>query len=597
MDVSTRETKGAALSEYVQMVWERRRLIVIVIGVTTALALATRPPAPVALYRATTTVQIRPFQFSTSGQSTTSSFSQGVPPSEIQAARSPEVAAKTAEELHLGDGGVDLLQRLGVTSPEGTDLLQLELIGRGLATVAELKAYAENYVEIRNQQNKERIERALASIDDSIKAIEPRVHSLSQQIAAEDARGEVSAQTRTQYDAVSLIFTQFIGLRERIQLDSALAGDEVQLLGSPIIQRLGAIPTRTLRTLAGPFVGLLLGAALAIAMGVLRPRISSRERTEERLGYPILATIPLVRPAASVQRDPLVIQRGSVWGAEGMRMLLTELDLLERDGRKLRVVVVASPEPRDGRSTVAANIAASYAAAGRSVALLRADGELSQGSGHGPKSAQFIGGSHEIVQVRMHRESFAEIIPGPARPRTVSEPRTGRGLSGVVEDLARNFDTVVVDTRPVMNSADAVSLARTADVVVMVLRQFATHEVKAMAALEVLARHEAPVGGLVMNGSRVSMLERYRGRRPSTADQDSIAHEPQRARPEAKPTRAPAGDGPAEAALRRQPEPRPAIPSVPPARPDEPSSVRPEEPRPVDEAQVASQQTTAPTIP
>jgi Mrp family chromosome partitioning ATPase len=507
-----REDRGIALSDYFQMLWERRWLIVGVVGLVSAAAFLTRPAAPQAFYRAQTSLRVQVLSVTGSG---TSVGSTSVPPSEVESARNPEVASQTATDLGAGDDGVGILERLEVSTVEGTDLLQLALVGRGAGTVVELQKYAEHYVKYRNKLDEDRLARVLDEVESRLATVQSRLRSLGGEAGRLSSAGRpIPLDLQTQIEATTSIYKKFLEFQQQIQLDSPLAGNTVQQLGSPIAQRLGGIPTRTLRLAAGPIVGLILGCAFAIALGVLRPRISSRERAEERLGYPVLAMIPLVK-VHGLARDPLLIQRSSPWGVEGVRMLQTELQLVEKRGARVKTVVIASAEQGDGRTAIAVNLAASYAAAGRSVALLRADrvAEIDDE----PRS-RAVDGPLETIQVRIHRDGFAEVVPRVVRAK--NQPGlVGDALTAVLEDLANDFDVVVVDTRPLSGSADSLLLSGQADAVVIVLRQHETSESRAIESVDILDRHNVKIVGVVLNAVRTPLVERYRARSAAAAQE------------------------------------------------------------------------------
>lgn len=537
--MSTRETRGAALADYVQMIWERRWLIVGLVILTTGLSLVARPPAPTAAYRATGTLQVRAFTVSSTGSVDISGVNV-VPPEEIEAARSPEAAARAAEDLGYSDGGVGLLNRLSISGIQGSNLIQLTIIGKGTNVTDELTTYMDQYVQLRKARDKATLEAAIADVDAAINRAIATINEIGNRPASNANQAQIAAWNQQLRDLTAL--------RVRIALETGpgFAEGRIREVGSPILQHLGALPTRTIRAIAGPLVGLLLGVAIAIALGILRPRIPSRERAEERLGYPVLAAIPHVPPSS---RDPLKIQRASAWGAEGMRMLLTEISLVEKRGRRVRVIVVASPDHREGRTTIAVNLAASFAAAGRSVALFHADKERAAPAAS--KTAEFVG-QHEISEVRMHKDGFAEVQPGPDRPETNGVAKRS-GLNDIVQQLAADFDVVIVDTRPVLLSADAVALAAQADVVLMVLRHLKTMEARAASAVEILERHDSSIVGLVLDDHRLGMMERYRsGRigRPRTRAIIPAVDVPTDEEEEPRAERA--QEGPAEAALARR---------------------------------------------
>ncbi|MFN2586703.1 MAG: hypothetical protein ABR613_01110 [Actinomycetota bacterium] len=504
----SRLSRSAALGDYVRMIWQRRWIAVVAVVVATTLAIVTRPAEPATLYTASVALRVQTFGFTATGEDPISP-QEGIPPAEVEAARSVDVAAETAAELGQTDGGASILSRLSVATEENTDLLRMSLTGEGLDTVETLEAYARNYVEYRQEQDALRLQRALEDVNASIAEVSRQLARLSARLDAESAAGGASPETQTKYNTVSTIYAELIRLKQISRLEASLAGNQVDVIGSPIVQRLGTIPARTLRTLAGPLVGLLLGSAIAVAVGVLRPRISGRDRTEEQLGYPVLAVIPRVRNRR-MEKDPLVVQRTSGWGAEGIRMLRTELQLVEERGAELKVVVVASPEPRDGKSTVSTNLAASYAAAGRSAVLVHADLRAARRHTEGQGLTDFIAGTSSDVPVQRSPGGFFEVLPGSniQQGGAVQER-----LTQAIRLLRSSYDVIVVDTPPLLAFADALLLAAEADAVVLVVRDGKTLEDKAAEALEVLVRHDAAVAGLVLNAARVGRLERRRYRR------------------------------------------------------------------------------------
>ncbi len=93
-----------------------------------------------------------------------------------------------------------------------------------------------------------------------------------------------------------------------------------------------AVPTKTvsqkfssrpLRAVAGLLIGLLLGALVALARGLMDKRVTSAKRAQAALGYPVVAEIPASSDSSeayrmlwlSVFREPLpeVAEQGDQW--------------------------------------------------------------------------------------------------------------------------------------------------------------------------------------------------------------------------------------------------------------------------------------------
>ena len=505
MQPSSRRGGGLALNDYAQIIWQRRGLVGLVLVIAVALTWLNRPPTPEPLYQATVTLRVQAFDLTSTGDEPITPAS-GIPPAEVEAARSIEVAAETVEALDLDATATELLGTLSVTPQQEANLLQLSMIDEGADTTDVLVEYALRYVDFRNAQDQERIERALDEVDARISTIERRLENVSEQLSSEGA--DPSPETETRYQSISSLFSRYVDLREQIELDAALAGDQVGLIGSPFSQRLGSLPTGTLRLIAGPIAGLLIGCAAAIVSGILRPRVTGKERTEEHLGYPVIATIPRLK-RRRLARDPLYLQRLSGWGAEGIRMLRAEIELVEERVKRLKIIVVVSPEPRDGKSTIAANLAASFAAAGRRTALIHADVRARGARRWCRRKRRRGGGDSPSMDFQRNAAGFDEthLLPVEVPGRDVRALIVSK-----LHEAAMEHETVIVDTPPLLGFADALLLTTDADALVMVVRNAKTLEDRAVEGLHILSRHDAPIVGIVLNDTKVGKLDRYRYR-------------------------------------------------------------------------------------
>jgi Mrp family chromosome partitioning ATPase len=487
------------------MAWDRRWLILALTVAGALLAIFTRPASSPATYQATVPVEIRSLTLDNPGQVSSTLFR--VPAAEVEAARSVEVAATTARQLGMTDGGTDLLSRLSVEPVEDSPVIYLTLTGDGPETADQLRRYADNYVQYRRTQDQTKVEETLAGIDARIADVRQRLQELSNRLEHERKGGGASPLTQSQYEATDSIYRQHVALREQIVLDSSLQNSRFQLLSAPLSQRLDPIPTGTLRLILFPLAGLVIGIAVALTLGVLRPRIYGPRQVEE-LEVPSLATIPKVGRARRVRRDPLLVQRASGWGNEAIGKLRAELHLEADSGTRGlgHVIAVGSASAGEGKTTISTNLAASYAASASKTALFRADaadvttpGEHRLGTERGRSGA---GASR--MRTRRVPAGFDEVFLVPAgtgsRQKLIGE---------AIELLRRDYDVVVVDTPPLLLTADAIVLATASDAFLLVARQGVTLVDEASSALDLLRRHEVRVVGAVLNGMVVSRLTGY----------------------------------------------------------------------------------------
>lgn len=167
-------------------------------------------------------------------------------------------------------------------------------------------------------------------------------------------------------------------------------------------------------------------------------------------------------------------------------------------------LIITSPSRGDGRSTTALELARALAAeCGRRVALLEADVLR-------PRLASLlkIPKARDLAEVLAGEIGLDEALwsaPGGLLSVLLAGPRTrvaspALALAPILSALRAQHDYVLVDTPPVDDSADAPSLARQCDAVLLVVREAATERDALSHTLDVL--QGAPVLGCVLNGHR-----------------------------------------------------------------------------------------------
>lgn len=254
----------------------------------------------------------------------------------------------------------------------------------------------------------------------------------------------------------------------------------------------------------GVTAGLVLGAGLALARESMDRSVRSLKALTELLagfgGPPVLGGIAH-DPRAG--RHPVAV-RDDMHGlrAEGFRRLRTSLRFVDVD-QPPKVIAVTSPLPREGKTSVAVNLAAALAETGASVCLV--DTDLRR-----PSTARNLGlvrdaglttvliGQAEVHQVLQSAGSFAVLASGSVPPNP-TELLGSAQLRAVLRTLAEKFDHVVVDTAPVLPVADASVIASAVDGYLLVVRASRTSRDQVGATLRTLEHVGAPVLGTVLN--------------------------------------------------------------------------------------------------
>lgn len=276
-------------------------------------------------------------------------------------------------------------------------------------------------------------------------------------------------------------------------------------------------PSNTSPLIAYRYLGAVvaaLGAVVLIALiYLLRNTVKTADQASDLLDGRVLGTVPFERKRvvrggdeksvpALVLSSPLV----SMGFAEANRRTATRLEAHLRSGG-FKTVLVASVEENEGKSTVAANLAAALAERGRRVLLI--DGDFRKPAQRRifdetdierPSFSDYVlgGGTAGARPVLNRRSGVYELFQYTAL-RDPMAVFSGDRLATVMAELGKQFDYVFVDCSPVAAAADAELWMRQVDTVVLVVRQDMTDVRVINDTVDVAWKSARDFSGFVLN--------------------------------------------------------------------------------------------------
>lgn len=276
-----------------------------------------------------------------------------------------------------------------------------------------------------------------------------------------------------------------------------------------------ATPNYGLNLLLGLGMGVLAGAGCALIQDSLDQTIYTPRDVERVAGLRPLGVIPLVRSRRLAEPRTLPERRQQALGVaaradsevgECFRALRTSL-LHSNVDHPPKVIVVSSPLPREGKTTVSVNLARMLAQQGERVLLVDADMrrpsvhvELGIGDTEPGLSSVLASGASEGA--RFTTQAAGDelyVLPAGPRPPFPAEMLGSRRMSLQMSAWREQFEHVIVDAPPVLSVTDAVVVSRYADAVLLVVRSEATSNEALLRASEMLAQNHAPLLGVVVN--------------------------------------------------------------------------------------------------
>ncbi|MGO4340861.1 polysaccharide biosynthesis tyrosine autokinase [Pedococcus sp. 2YAF34] len=327
---------------------------------------------------------------------------------------------------------------------------------------------------------------------------------------------KISARAATPRGAQQLADAWVAALARQVQAVENPSGKAAQALRVVPIES-AALPgapvsPNTRRNLALGFVlGLMLGLGYALLRSQLDRRVREPEVVERDFGVTVAGAIPetsaLVRKKGGLV--PLVVagprgEKDPVHSAESFLKLRTNLQFMDIDNPP-RVIVITSPLPGDGKSTVAMNLAAALSMSDRRVVLI--DGDLrrpviadSFGLIEGLGLTDVLIGSvefEEVVQQVGDLPNLSVLAAGRVPPNP-SEMLGSKAMRRLLERLGESH-TVIVDAPPLLPVTDAAVLTASADGALVVVSAGHTLDTQLRDALANLGAVNGHTLGVVLN--------------------------------------------------------------------------------------------------
>lgn len=292
--------------------------------------------------------------------------------------------------------------------------------------------------------------------------------------------------------------TDQIGLQlEATSLDLT-APPRVTLLEEAVVPGGNDTLKRLLLSIMSGLAAASAGAGLIIALEYMRNRLGDADEIPSRVGARVIGTIPWIGRSKRGRANEYRVAES----VDGIRTLILQGS---RDAAK--VIMVTSAGDREGKSSLAANLAASIARADHRTLLV-------EGSLRNPSV-------HAALQLDAATPGMAELLRGETTPNEVVQPTAIDGLFAVtggavdydaitalsrqdfpkiIQAFRDSFDHVVIDAGPVLAYADTLIMGRQSDVTILATMRDVSRVPSTIAAVDRLRSAGVRVAGCVLSG-------------------------------------------------------------------------------------------------
>ena len=438
-----------------------------------------------------------------------------------------EARAKTAEARAKYDQAQEIAKR-GTDAGSLAEALSSDIVTRLRGQIGELTKnvadlssrygprhplVAASQAQVRDTERliDKEIQRILQSRQHEFEVAAAREQSLQksledlQNVSTESGQAQVRLrELQRDADSNRTLYESFLARYKETSAQESLEMPESRIVTRAEIPIRPSFP-KTLLILAFSIVlGVALGAVLAMLADYLDPRIKSLQQAELATGIPSIAAVPMVdlrelarlakRGRRELQRygpkvtrllppalqPPLMryaIEQPTSIFAEAIRAVRLAVQRASR-GNRGQITMVTSAVGGEGKTTLAANLAFSFATIGVRTILVESDlrhPELTRAL-----CPRVQGGLIEVAlgQVPLHQSILIDqstslsILPAPSpdNPALLAEFVFSDAMSAILGELRKYYDVVIVDAPPLMPLVDGRMLGEYADHIILAAR-------------------------------------------------------------------------------------------------------------------------------
>ncbi|NLE45889.1 MAG: polysaccharide biosynthesis tyrosine autokinase [Chloroflexi bacterium] len=300
------------------------------------------------------------------------------------------------------------------------------------------------------------------------------------------------------------IYSDLLQRYEDTRISEQMRANALTIIEPASLPERPSQPKVALNTALGLLAGSATGVVLAFLFEGMDKTLRGIEDVQAMTALPILCQIPERKRTLASTAAPLSTGANGLLPMLPFHQLRARLTLSGVRGQPARFLVT-SPEPSDGKSTVAAHLALSFAEGGHRVVLV--DMDLRRPTLH---SILHLPNELGLSDYLCNKIQLVEAVQDTPYPnlRVVTAGSTLDGesewwapvrLRALLEDLVRDSDYVVVDAPALLSAADAAIIASQVDAVILVVARRRTERRNLDLALQQLTDLRVGVAGVVVN--------------------------------------------------------------------------------------------------
>ncbi|MHC4473146.1 MAG: polysaccharide biosynthesis tyrosine autokinase [Planctomycetota bacterium] len=277
-------------------------------------------------------------------------------------------------------------------------------------------------------------------------------------------------------------------------------------------------PDKQLNMILAIVIGLLGGIGLSFFLEYMDDTVKTKEELQKVTSVPLFGVIPNItaRRSEITKKDLYAYTQPKSTISEAFRGIRTALSYSSQK-RENQVYLVTSAGPKEGKTTIAINVATVMAYSGTRTLLVDADlrkprlhKSFEVNNTRGLTNLIIQDAKFEDVVIPSSVENL-DVLPSGPIPPNPSELLGRDRMTELLDELRSRYDRILLDTPPIGAVTDAAVLGRIVDSVIVVVHAGKTRKKLIERGLEQLAQIDVDVSGIVLNNLKIGRKRYYPG--------------------------------------------------------------------------------------
>ena len=312
----------------------------------------------------------------------------------------------------------------------------------------------------------------------------------------------------------------FMEEAKQTSLNQSFETDRIRVVDVAVVPGAPSKPNKKRIVLMSVLLALFAGVGLAFLIDFLDQTIKTSEDVERKLHLPTLGLLPVLDARkikkGEIKPERVYIDDESSNFSETIRTIRTGITLSSLD-KPHKIILSTSAVPSEGKTTVACNLALSLSQLEKTLIfdadLRRPSTKKIFGYDHRAPGMSELLAENAVFKDIVHKVEGTNlhIITAGAIPPDPLDMLASKKFRLLLDELAKRYDRIIIDSPPVSLVSDAVLLSSFVDAVIFVTKADDTNSRIVESSVSKLRQSNANIIGAVLNNVDIRKMSKYYG--------------------------------------------------------------------------------------